>query len=166
MNSEIGHGAYDDRDFRARLALIIGAEEPYVWAKRVGIPSATFARVWTQGVAPKAPHLKRIREVTGVSIDWLLTGEGPMRTDEAGSAVVPFPIGPQKEVPPALDRPLLEQVISQVEEWLENNGRVLPPHQKSIVFTELYEMAVEDCTEGEATSDPKKVGRILRLMTR
>ncbi len=61
-------------DFRDRLSLLIGNEDPFGWAKRVGIPSSTFDRIWNSGTTPKAPHLVRISQATGVSIDWLLTG--------------------------------------------------------------------------------------------
>lgn len=61
-------------EFRNRLSLLIGEEDPFGWAKRVGIPSSTFDRIWNSGTTPKAPHLVRISEAAGVSIDWLLTG--------------------------------------------------------------------------------------------
>ncbi|SBW12236.1 putative Repressor protein CI [uncultured Alphaproteobacteria bacterium] len=61
-------------EFRNRLSLLIGEEDPFGWAKRVGIPSSTFDRIWNAGTTPKAPHLVRISEAAGVSIDWLLTG--------------------------------------------------------------------------------------------
>ncbi len=67
-----------DPGFRERLAAVIGDEQPFAWAARVGIPRATFSRIWKEGAPPRAVHLKRIAEATGVSLDWLLTGEGSM----------------------------------------------------------------------------------------
>ena len=75
-----------DRGFRERLAALIGDEQPFAWAARVGIPRATFSRVWNEGAPPRAVHLKRIAEATGVSLDWLLTGEGPMYREGARGA--------------------------------------------------------------------------------
>lgn len=60
--------------FRERLATLVGHGDPFAWAKRVGIPSSTFDRIWNLGTTPKAPHLIRISEACGVSVDWLLTG--------------------------------------------------------------------------------------------
>ena len=63
------------RGFRARLAQIIGQEPPYAWAARVGISKGAFSRIWNQGTVPSSELLNRIRIASGVSIDWLLTGE-------------------------------------------------------------------------------------------
>ena len=65
--------------------MVIGDEKPFTWAKRIGINGATFSRIWNEGVPPKANHLESIAKITGVSIDWLLTGEGPMMRGEAVS---------------------------------------------------------------------------------
>jgi hypothetical protein len=81
MNSETAFSG-----FRGRLSLIIGNKEPFVWAKHVGIPSSTFDRIWNGGAVPKADTLFRIARYSGVQIDWLLTGEGPMRLGEAPPA--------------------------------------------------------------------------------
>lgn len=64
--------------FHDRLALLIGTEEPFRWAKRMGIPSATFARIWSGNSIPKHEHLCRIAERCEVSLDWLLMGRGEM----------------------------------------------------------------------------------------
>jgi len=71
MNSELGI-----EGLRSRLEYLIGNEKPFAWAKRVGIHSATFSRMWNEGVSPKADTLLYISEATGCSIDWLLTGKG------------------------------------------------------------------------------------------
>ncbi len=65
-----------DNSFHSRLALLIGTEEPFRWAKRIGIPAGTFARIWKNGSVPKQEHLCRIAEKTGASLDWLLMGRG------------------------------------------------------------------------------------------
>lgn len=45
----------------------------------IGVPRRTLGH-WLQGRNPKPDHLKNIAKVSGVSIDWLVTGEG--RPDE------------------------------------------------------------------------------------
>lgn len=71
MTSEIRGDA-----LHRRLAKLIGTEEPFAWAKRVGIPSATWSRIWNEKTIPKAEHLCRIADHAGVTLDWLLTGQG------------------------------------------------------------------------------------------
>lgn len=70
-------------DFLSRLTHIIGDKKPFAWAAGVGINKATFSRIWNEGVPPKANHLAAIAQSTGISIDWLLTGEGPMHRGQA-----------------------------------------------------------------------------------
>lgn len=64
--------------FKERLSQLIGDEQPFAWASRIGLPGATFNRMWNEGTPPKADHLITIRRGTGCSIDWLLIGEGEM----------------------------------------------------------------------------------------
>lgn len=71
MNSEIG-----SIGLRERIAQLIGEEEPFKWAKRVGIPAATFDRMWNGGGMPKVDTLLRISSATGASLDWLVRAEG------------------------------------------------------------------------------------------
>ena len=61
-------------EFRGRLAKIIGDEEPFSWAKRIGIPTSTFSRIWTEGTIPTANHLIRISTECSVDLNWLILG--------------------------------------------------------------------------------------------
>ena len=65
--------------FRERLALLVGTERPFEWAKAAGVPSSTWNRAWNEGGIPKARHLAHIADYAGVTLDWLVTGRGPMR---------------------------------------------------------------------------------------
>lgn len=71
--------ANEFQGFRSRLAALIGADEPFSWARRVGIPSATFDRIWNGGSIPKAETLLRISRFSAVTVDWLLTGDSAAR---------------------------------------------------------------------------------------
>ena len=42
---------------------------------------AGFSRIWHEGGLPKAETLKKIKQLKGCSIDWLLTGEGEPFSD-------------------------------------------------------------------------------------
>ena len=45
-------------------------------AADIGITIAGFSRIWNEEGLPKAETLKKIKQLKGCSIDWLLTGEG------------------------------------------------------------------------------------------
>lgn len=68
-----------------RLKQLIGEEKPHAWATKVGIPASTFSRIWNNDGELSQKYLSLTSEKTGVSIDWLLTGEGPMMRDQGGS---------------------------------------------------------------------------------
>jgi phage repressor protein C with HTH and peptisase S24 domain len=55
---------------------LIGLEPPYAWAGQVGISKGAFTRIWKEGTVPTSELLYRIQAATGVSLDWLLTGQG------------------------------------------------------------------------------------------
>ncbi|WP_299440253.1 helix-turn-helix transcriptional regulator [uncultured Rhodospira sp.] len=87
MNSEMD----TDAGFRARLGDLVGKTPPFQWAKGAGVPTSTWNRAWNEGGIPKAPHLVRIAQYAGVTVDWLLTGEGPMRRDQVAAESPPEP---------------------------------------------------------------------------
>lgn len=68
-----------DSDFRNRLAKIIGDQDPYPWAESLGIMKSTFAGPWTKGAIPQTKTLLKIARNTDISLNWLLTGQGPER---------------------------------------------------------------------------------------
>lgn len=45
-------------------------------AADIDMTIAGFGRIWNDGGLPKAETLKKIKEIKGCNIDWLLTGEG------------------------------------------------------------------------------------------
>lgn len=107
MNSEIGKSG-----FHARLAEVIGAEEPFAWAKRAGIPSATFDRIWNGRTIPKSDHLIRIAEFSGVTLDWLVLGKG-----EANSP------------PSTTDHRLLGRLVDGIAKVFKEAGQAAALHQ-------------------------------------
>ena len=76
-------------------------------ARRIDVPHATI-RNYFQGRMPAPDVLIKIAENTGVSLNWLLTGKGPMYV--AG------------ERPVDLDRLLEERVVSIVQRLLAERG--------------------------------------------
>ncbi|NJK63114.1 MAG: helix-turn-helix transcriptional regulator [Synechococcaceae cyanobacterium SM2_3_1] len=65
---------------RYRLRQIIGNSTILHFAKRIGVPDSTM-RKYLNGHQPTADRLVTIAEATGISLQWLLTGEGPQYLD-------------------------------------------------------------------------------------
>lgn len=55
-----------------------------IFAKKADIPASTF-QGYLQGRSPHPDHLLRLRETYGVSIDWILSGDGPVYLGEGVS---------------------------------------------------------------------------------
>lgn len=63
--------------FKERLVFLWKSEAKQAKiAKDIGMTIAGFSRIWNEEGLPKAEILKKIKELKGCSIDWLLTGEG------------------------------------------------------------------------------------------
>ncbi|EGV36990.1 S24 family peptidase [Neisseria weaveri] len=61
-------------------------------AADIDMTIAGFSRIWNEGGLPKAETLKKIKQLKGCNIDWLLTGEGE-----------PFPDSVNKTPPAVYD---------------------------------------------------------------
>lgn len=130
---------YKDPEVRARLELAIGDEKPFAWAAKVGIEKATFSRHWNQGTVPTGQILKKIAQ-TGISIDWLLTGKGPMR-----------PVNRD------LDLKLLRLALETVEEGLIETGETMEPARKAELVAAVYDLYA-------GSSGTVEKARVLRLV--
>ncbi|VAX22222.1 hypothetical protein MNBD_NITROSPINAE02-1495 [hydrothermal vent metagenome] len=62
--------------FKERLQFLIGENKPYSWCKKVGIEKGLFQYYWQKEKIPKYDNLIKIRNYSGCSLDWLMTGEG------------------------------------------------------------------------------------------
>ncbi|PXX25859.1 LexA family transcriptional regulator [Thalassospira sp. 11-3] len=78
--------------FRSRLALLIGQQKPFEWAKATGIPSSTFDRVWNHEAIPRPEYLVKISRRCDVSVDWLLTGDSPLERKGNDSGTISLPM--------------------------------------------------------------------------
>lgn len=84
--------------FKDRLAFLWKDEARQAKiAADIDMTIAGFSRIWNEGGLPKSETLKKIKQLKGCSIDWLLTGEGspfpdseapkPTATDTLGNPV-------------------------------------------------------------------------------
>lgn len=71
--------------FKDRLAFLWKDEARQAKiAADIDMTIAGFSRIWNEGGLPKSETLKKIKQLKGCSIDWLLTGEGsPFPDSEA-----------------------------------------------------------------------------------
>lgn len=85
-----------DNDFKKRLAIAIGSESTYAFAKRSGIPDSTLRNYKNSGSMPGLRHLLAIAQTANVTLDWLAAARGPMRFDPSGLSAdtrIPAAIG-------------------------------------------------------------------------
>ncbi|TAN52888.1 MAG: hypothetical protein EPN21_02850 [Methylococcaceae bacterium] len=68
----------DDADFAHRLNALISKENPYAFASRCGISRGSMKTFVDKGTPLTGKNLIRLKRTTGVSLDWLLAGEGTM----------------------------------------------------------------------------------------
>lgn len=81
--------------FKERLASLWPGERQAKIAADIDMTMAGFSRIWHDGGLPKAETLKRIKELKGCSIDWLLTGEGepfPVQAVEPAHDILGNPV--------------------------------------------------------------------------
>lgn len=70
--------------FKDRLAFLWKGEARQAKiAADIDMTIAGFSRIWNEGGLPKSETLKKIKQLKGCSIDWLLTGEGEPFPDQA-----------------------------------------------------------------------------------
>lgn len=127
-----------NRGFRDRLAERIGDEEPFRWARRVGVPTTTFGRVWNDGKIPKTATAAKMAAALGVSLDWLLTGAGDADAPDIARVIH------------HADEDLMSQIGVLVGRVHRDAGVSLPPAQLFRLTTRKYnEVMAAQPAEGD-----------------
>ncbi len=130
---------FKNPEFRARLGEVIGNERPFIWAKRMGISSGGFSRIWNEGTIPGPEILIRIAKLNYVSIDWLLIGRG-------------FMIEPEGQAD------IIRDIVCEIEKVFQKESLSLPPEKKA----ELVSMLIEEIRNGEI-SFQELTNKVVRL---
>lgn len=155
MNSETSAEPKDPA-FLARLRELVGDREPFVWAREVGIPSGTFDRIWNKGAMPKAAHLIKIARHEGVTLDWLLTGEGPKTLADAEAIRAASEAHALHALHPGntpLDPGQLRQAIIDIELLFAELKAQPGPHVKADTIVWLYRRRTEEFDKDISLAD-------------
>ncbi len=81
-NETSGDLVSSSETFGARLYKILGGEAARTFALRANLTPAAFHKYLKCQSEPTRPVLNAIAEAAGVSLDWLLTGRGPMHKED------------------------------------------------------------------------------------
>jgi transcriptional regulator with XRE-family HTH domain len=114
-------------------------------------------RKWLRGVAePNVTNLRAISAATGVSIEWLVTGQGDSRLSPKGvhEAVPVY----RADAPSRMDNALLESVMETVDEELLRRGVQIAATKRSAMVVTLYSLFRES-----QNIDQEAVTRLVRL---
>jgi hypothetical protein len=117
-----------DARFR-RLKEAFGAKNESELGRALGIKQESIAPNRKKGHIP--PIWFMVAAEHGISVDWLLTGSGPMRREDRA-----------QEVSLAVDTEILRVVLKVVETWLEKEGKEMAPDKKSKLVALLYDHSV------------------------
>lgn len=116
---------YKERGIQARIADLVGVKQPSV-AK------------WKDGGNIATENLITLSDKLGVSLDWLLTGKGPMRRPKQGEA-------------PKIDGEALSQAVAMLDMLCADHGRSPPTEKRVELVRQFYELALTgDLTRAEA----------------
>jgi phage repressor protein C with HTH and peptisase S24 domain len=83
----------EDETLSDRIRRLINKDTPTAFARRAGLKEATLRSI-LKGTRPSIDIAISIAEAAGVSVDWLATGQGPMRKNElaANAEVAAIPV--------------------------------------------------------------------------
>lgn len=126
--------------------------------KRVAEAVGGKLRSWQDYESGTVPGSAVIAGLVGLGINanWLLTGEGPIRTEELRNQ-----LHPDAHADGPVDRHVLRDVLEVLEEVLQQQGRELAPAAKSELVLHLCDEIAEQ--EGKRPGK-EKVARLLKLV--
>jgi len=113
-------------------------------------------RKWLRGASePSVSDLRAIAAATGVSIQWLITGEGESQLVARGTREM---LGTYRADASPVDNALLEGIMETLDEELLSRGMHIPTTKRSAMVVTLYGLF----RDGRAI-EREAVGRLLKL---
>lgn len=136
--------------FNDRLKQSIAGQSINSFALKCGLPESLLRKYLAGPTLPGLDKLIAIANTAEVCIEWLATGEGPMKRGEE-----------PKRTPGDIDEELLEAAIEISEELLESLGKQTTPKQRTQLILALYDVASE---RDDHTIDRPTALRLVKLM--
>ncbi len=135
--------------FAERLKSLIGEESILSFARKVGISEGAIRKYLNAISEPSRINLIKIAQKTGVSVEWLATGQGPS--------------SPSEQKPPSnpngLDKAIVREVVEETESLLREYGIELEPSKKA----ELIVLLSEEVQEEKSKIPRDKILRLIKL---
>lgn len=140
------------KEFVSRVKSILGPESARSFAIRAGIAPTTFNKVANGDSEPTRLTLLAIAEAAGVSLHWLIKGEGPknVHAQEASpdkntlDHLNSVDHGPQEP----LDQDLLKMIVEELENFRAKHNLKWDAKQKSRLITLGYAMMLAEREKG------------------
>lgn len=143
MNSDI---------FQNRLKKLIGSDSVRSFAHRCGLSDSVLRKYLAGKSEPGMSALISMARAGKVTIQWLATGEGPMKAEEKEKG------GGESEKRADFDLERLQLAIETIEEALQETGRAMKPNKKAEMVVATYEFFGDE----EQEKAKAKVIRLLR----
>lgn len=148
MTSELLPGK-DIPERMTKVVSLVGSSEQL--ARVTGLSSRAIGKYRSGESLPGLGALIAIADATGVSIDWIATGDGPMMRGEATGSVVAC-------TRPHLDTELLHLVVEAIEEGLRQVDRIMEPMAKADLVLAVYDLY----TDMEQPVDKVKILKLIK----
>jgi transcriptional regulator with XRE-family HTH domain len=121
---------------------LLGIEDRGQFAKALGVSKTMLAQYERGESEPTASKLGRYREVHGVSLEWLLTGEGPVFADATKAPNAPVRVDPD----------LIERLY-KLAQRVHADASIKPPaHMLAVEATALYNQLLARVTSLDDTA--------------
>jgi len=145
----MGRSLKPSTPFAQRLILARGGASRADVARALGCPLETLGNYERGRTFPDQDMLARLKEVLGVSLDWLVTGKGAMQSG-----------GPGFSEPVGLDELFFAQIVDGIVEVLRGLGQAVEAQSVARLAACWYNDLIATC----ASADERILG--LRVMLR
>lgn len=122
---------------------------PFAASRATGVSTDALAKWRTGASSPSFYGVIGLANAARIRLDWISTGEGPMRLAEA----------PASE---AVDEALMRDCIVVVEELLEEFGKRLAPEDKADLILNVYRLEQLERNDGKPGLAGAEIIRLVR----
>lgn len=137
--SSASTGSYEKMSIATRLRSVLDLKGLSIKeaSELVGIPYRTLQNYLLDEREPNAKALSAIRTHLGISVDWLLTGEGTMTGEAPQQQTGAATVNPQEEAILELFRSLGEAGRREIQSAAEEKKRLMDVEQRLKDLTEI-----------------------------